>query len=124
MNFLITGYAFTEGGLAFDPAVPVTSEHLKMSNAIRAYARVLDLWGMSTKFDATIADQSAQAATHLMSFLCERGGAWNATWAGATRLDGGRGDDPLQGWRVGAVRTLHAIPPHPDEKHFWETLKI
>jgi DNA-binding CsgD family transcriptional regulator len=69
-------------------------------------------------------DRSAQAATHLMSFLCERGGAWNATWAGATRLDGGRDDDPLKSWRVGAVQALHAILPHPDEGHFKEILKI
>src|SRR5690242_4849426 len=52
MNFLIVGYAFTQGGLSFDPSVPVTNEHLETSNAILAYARVLDLWGMSAKFDA------------------------------------------------------------------------
>jgi hypothetical protein len=70
------------------------------------------------------ADRSTEAAIHLMSFLCERGGAWNATWAGATRLDGSRDDDPLQGWRVGVVQALQAIPPHPDEGHFEEILKI
>lgn len=52
VNFLIAGYAFTRGGLSFDPAVPVTNAQLETSGAILAYARVFDLWGMSAKFDA------------------------------------------------------------------------
>jgi hypothetical protein len=52
VNFLVGGYAFTRGGLSFDPAVPVTNAQLQTSNSILAYARVLDLWGMSAKFDA------------------------------------------------------------------------
>ena len=51
VNFLIAGYGFTRGGLSFDPAVPVTNAHLETSSAVFAYARVLDLWGMSGKFD-------------------------------------------------------------------------
>jgi DNA-binding CsgD family transcriptional regulator len=31
---------------------------------------------------------------------------------------------PLMGWRVGAVQVLRPIPPHPDEGHFKEILKI
>jgi DNA-binding CsgD family transcriptional regulator len=70
------------------------------------------------------AGQSAQAVARLMAFLCDRGNAWNATWAGAIRLDGNRDDDPLKGWCVGAVQALHAIAPHPDEGHFKEILQI
>jgi len=51
VNFLIGGYAFTRGGLAFDTAVPVTDAQLNTSSAIMAYARVLDLWGASAKVD-------------------------------------------------------------------------
>lgn len=54
VNFLITGYAYTRGGVAFGPSLPITNPHLDTSNAIFAYARVLDLWGMSAKFDATL----------------------------------------------------------------------
>jgi DNA-binding CsgD family transcriptional regulator len=79
------------------------------------------LWDDLADFGA---EQSAQAATHLMSFLCEKAGAWNATWAGATRLDGGRDDDPLKGWRVGAMQALHPVPPRPEEGHFKEILKV
>lgn len=70
------------------------------------------------------AEQSAVAATRLMAFLCDRTGAWNATWAGAIRVGAEHKDDPLQGWRVGAMQSLHAIAPHPDDGHFKEILKI
>ena len=54
VNFLIAGYAYTRGGLAFDSSLPITNAHLNTSNAVFAYAAVLDLWGMSAKFDATV----------------------------------------------------------------------
>jgi hypothetical protein len=52
VNFLIVGYAFTRGGASFDPAVPITNPKFTTSSTVLAYARVLDLWGMSGKFDA------------------------------------------------------------------------
>jgi hypothetical protein len=54
VNFLIVGYAYTRGGVAFGPALPITNPNLNTSSAVIAYARVLDLWGMSGKFDATV----------------------------------------------------------------------
>jgi hypothetical protein len=54
VNFLIAGYAYTKGGVAFGPSLPITNPNLHTSNAVIAYARVLDLWGMSGKFDATV----------------------------------------------------------------------
>jgi hypothetical protein len=54
VNFLIAGYAYTRGGLSFDPAVPITDANLNTSNAVLAYATVLDLWGKSGKFDAIV----------------------------------------------------------------------
>jgi hypothetical protein len=54
VNFLIAGYAYTEGGLAFDPALPVDNPQLRTSSAVLAYARVLDLWGKSGKIDAIV----------------------------------------------------------------------
>jgi hypothetical protein len=52
VNFLIVGYVFTRGGLSFDASVPITDAKLDTSNAVVAYARVLDLWGKTGKFDA------------------------------------------------------------------------
>ena len=54
VNFLIAGYAYTSGGVAFGPSLPITNPDLKTSSAVFAYARSLDLWGMSGKFDATV----------------------------------------------------------------------
>ena len=54
VNFLIAGYGYTRGGLAFDTSVPVTNPHLHTSNAVLAYARALDLWGKSGKVDVIV----------------------------------------------------------------------
>jgi hypothetical protein len=50
VNFLIAGYAYTRGGLSFD-TLPLTNAHLQTSSVVLAYARSLDLWGKSGKFD-------------------------------------------------------------------------
>ena len=54
VNFLVAGYAYTRGGLAFDTAVPITDVNLHTSNAVVAYARVFELGGQSAKFDVTV----------------------------------------------------------------------
>jgi hypothetical protein len=54
VNFLIAGYAYTKGGLSIGPSLPITNPNLNTTSAVFAYARVLDLWGMSAKFDATV----------------------------------------------------------------------
>lgn len=54
VNFLIAGYVYTRGGLAFDPSVPITDVNLHTSSAVVAYARALDYWGKSGKFDAIV----------------------------------------------------------------------
>jgi hypothetical protein len=51
VNFLVAGYAYTTGGLAFDSALPLSDPDLSTSNAVVAYARVLDFRGKSAKFD-------------------------------------------------------------------------
>ncbi len=54
VNFLIAGYGYTQGGLSLDPSLPVTNAKLETSSAIFAYARVLDLWGKSAKFQVVL----------------------------------------------------------------------
>ena len=54
VNFLLAGYVYTEGGLAFDPSLPVKDPQLETSSAVLAYARSVDLWGMSGKVDAIV----------------------------------------------------------------------
>lgn len=51
VNFLVTGYAYTRGGVSFDTALPVSNPELTTSSAVVGYAHVLELWGQSAKFD-------------------------------------------------------------------------
>jgi len=54
VNFVVAGVAYSHGGLSLDPSLPVTDARLESSAAVLAYARVLDLWGVSGKFDAIV----------------------------------------------------------------------
>jgi outer membrane putative beta-barrel porin/alpha-amylase len=51
INFLVVGYAYNEGNVAFDPSVPIKDGQLVTHNLVLAYARSFDLWGKSGKFD-------------------------------------------------------------------------
>ncbi len=51
VNFLVSGYAATRGGLSFDPALPIENPSLRTSNAVVGYGRVIELWGQSAKVD-------------------------------------------------------------------------
>ena len=50
-NFLVAGYARTEGGLAFDPSLPISDPELEVQSAVLGYARVIDIAGQSSKVD-------------------------------------------------------------------------
>ncbi len=54
VNFLIGGVVRTRGGLSSDPSVPITDAKLESTSLVLAYARSLDLWGKSGKFDAIV----------------------------------------------------------------------
>ena len=54
MNFLILGYANSEGGVSFDPSVPLINANMKTEMAALAYARVFELGGQSAKFDVIV----------------------------------------------------------------------
>jgi len=51
LNFLIAGYAYTQGGVAFDTSLLLTNPDLTTSSAVLADGRVLDLWGKSAKLN-------------------------------------------------------------------------
>lgn len=54
MNFLILGYAYSDGGVSFDPSVPLTNAKIETDIAVLAYARVLEIAGQSAKFDVIV----------------------------------------------------------------------
>ncbi len=51
VNFLINGYAYTQGGVAFDSSLPLSDPDLETNSAVLAFARSLDLWGYPGKID-------------------------------------------------------------------------
>jgi len=51
INFLIGGYAYSDGGLSTAASSPIKDAELKISTGVLAYARTLNVWGKSGKFD-------------------------------------------------------------------------
>jgi len=54
LNFLITGYVHSTGGLATNPALKIDNAQLTAKTPVAAYARSFDAWGKSAKFDAIV----------------------------------------------------------------------
>lgn len=69
--------------------------------------RIHALWDELADFDAAHADD---ALRHLLRGLCDIGQASNALWMGALRLDTLAANDPVKGWRPGAICHLHPLP--------------
>jgi Putative MetA-pathway of phenol degradation len=53
VNFLLMGYAYSKGGLSTN-ALPIEDAELTIKTEILAYARSLDVWGNSGKFDVIV----------------------------------------------------------------------
>jgi hypothetical protein len=71
VNFLIAGYAFTRGDLPFG-TLPITDAELTTSSAVLAFARVLDLWGKSGKFDLIVPYTSLSGTARYLGAPAER----------------------------------------------------
>jgi hypothetical protein len=54
VNFLVAGPYYTRKGLSFDTSLPLTDPKLETTNVVVGYARALDLWGKSGKFDVIV----------------------------------------------------------------------
>ncbi|MGH8550838.1 MAG: transporter [Methylococcales bacterium] len=54
LNFLIAGYGYTSGGVGIDPALPVEDAKVEIHSALFAYARSLDWFGKSAKFNVVV----------------------------------------------------------------------
>ena len=51
MNFILVGYAYSQGGVLFDPAVPLDNANIKIHGSVLAYARSVKVGGMSGRMD-------------------------------------------------------------------------
>ena len=63
INFLIAGYVYSSGGLSTPSGSPIKDADLTIHTGVLAYARTLDVWGKSGKFDVIVpyADLSGTA---------------------------------------------------------------
>ncbi len=54
INFLLAGFAHSDGGLSTEGSSPIKDAQLTLNTGILAYARALDVWGKSGKFDVIL----------------------------------------------------------------------
>jgi len=61
LNFLIAGYLYTQGKIAFDPRLSVADAEFQSHTGALAYVRTLDVFGKSAKFDVILPYSSFSA---------------------------------------------------------------
>ena len=54
LNFLLAGYAYFQGKIAFDPSSSITDAQFQSHTGALAYVRSFELWGQSAKFDVIL----------------------------------------------------------------------
>ena len=61
LNFLIAGYAYSQGKLAFDPNTAIADATFRSDTGVLAYVRSFDVGGQSAKFDVILPAASFSA---------------------------------------------------------------
>ena len=61
LNFLLAGYVYSEGKIAFDPDLAIADAQFQTHTGFLAYARSLDVWGKSAKVDVVLPYSSFSA---------------------------------------------------------------
>ena len=61
LNFLIAGYAYSQGKMAFDPNLSIADAQFHTHTEALAYVRSLDVFGKSAKFDVILPYSSFSA---------------------------------------------------------------
>jgi hypothetical protein len=72
LNFLILGYGYSQGDVAFDPSVPIEDAKLTLHGAFLAYVRALDVWGRAGKLDIVLPYASLSGTARVAGQLRER----------------------------------------------------
>lgn len=54
LNFVLAGYAYSEGELLFDPSVPIEGAQATINSAVAGYARVLSIAGHTSKIAVAV----------------------------------------------------------------------
>ena len=61
LNFLIAGYLYSEGKIAFDPTLSIADAKFHSNTGLLAYVRSFDFAGQSAKFDVIVPTSSFAA---------------------------------------------------------------
>ena len=72
LNFLLAGYVYAQGKIAFDPSLPVADARFQSHTGALAYVRSLDIAGQSAKFDVILPYSSFSAHAPVAGVLHER----------------------------------------------------
>jgi hypothetical protein len=123
VNFLIAGYAHTQGGLFFDPSLPVTDPHLKTSTAVLAYIRAVNFWGKSGKVNLILpymwlsgsANFEGQPVQRMVNGFGDSFFRVSINLLGAPALTLKEFKDYKQDWIVGVSALVSAPTGHYDE---------
>src|SRR4051812_45437939 len=70
VNFLVAGYVHSHGGLSLDPSLPLTNARLDTNVVVLAYARVLDLWGVSASSTSSFPTSRCPAPATMSANPC------------------------------------------------------
>jgi hypothetical protein len=117
VNFLVAGYGHAAGGVAFDASVPLENAHVRTNAAVLAYARSLDIWGLSGKVDVIVpyawtsgsADFQGQTRERNVSGFCDPRFRFSVNFYGAPALSLQQFSEYEQDLIVGA--SLQVTPP-------------
>jgi len=100
LNFVVAGYAYSSGGVVFDPAVPLDNASIQIHGTVLAYARSIKVGKMSGKMDMILpyawlsgtADFQGQPASREVSGLGDPRIRMSVNFLGAPAL-------PLSGFK-------------------------
>lgn len=110
LNFVLSGYGFSQGGILFDPAVPLDNAHITIHSSVLAYARSLNIGGISGKFDMILpyawlsgtADFQGETVSRVVSGLGDPRMRFTVILFGAPALSLAEFKDYKQDFVVGA----------------------
>lgn len=110
LNYLFTGYAYSAGGVLFDPAVPIENANIKIHGSVLAYARSVKVGRMSGKVDFIIpyawlsgtANFQGEPVSREVSGLADPRVRMTVNFVGAPALPLSGFKDYKQDWVIGA----------------------
>jgi hypothetical protein len=114
-NFILAGYAYSAGGVLFDPAIPLDNAHIKINGPVLAYARSIKVGRMSGKIDIILpyawlsgtADYQGQPVARSVSGLGDPRVRMSVNFIGAPALTLSEFKDYKQDLVVGASLQIY-----------------